>query len=345
MKTQAAILVELGKPLEVVELGIPALKPGQVLVEIAFSGACHTQVLEARGHRGADPFVPHCLGHEGSGTVLEVGAGVTKVAPGDTVILSWIKGSGANVPGSVYDWSGRPVNAGGVTTFMRHAVVAENRVTRLMAGLDLKTAIMLGCALPTGFGAVVNTASPGPGQSIAIFGAGGVGQSAIMGAVASGCAPVIAVDPNPAKRELALRFGANHVIDPAAGDPVAEIQAITGGGADVAIEATGLPAVMVQAARCVRPQGGKAVIVGNARHGENVTFDPRLFNDGKSVLGTWGGDSVPDRDYPRFARLIAAGRINVEPLLSAPYRLEEINAVLDDLEAGRVGRPVIDMSL
>ncbi len=129
MKTTAAILVETGKPLELAELDIPALKPGQVLVEIAFSGVCHTQLSEVRGHRGQDNFLPHCLGHEASGTVRELGAGVTKVADGDRVVLSWIKGSGANVPGTVYGWDGRKVNAGGVTTFMRHAVISENRLT------------------------------------------------------------------------------------------------------------------------------------------------------------------------------------------------------------------------
>ena len=345
MKTTAALLVELDKPLEVVDIEIPALKPGQVLIEVAYSGVCHTQVLEARGRRGPDPYVPHCLGHEGSGTVLEVGAGVTKVKAGDPVILSWIKGSGLNVPGTVYKWNGRDVNAGGVTTFQRHAVAAENRVTRLPAGLAMTEAVMLGCALPTGFGAVVNTARPTAGESAAVFGAGGIGQSAILGALVSGCMPVIAVDPNPAKRELALRFGATHVIDPGAGDPVAEIRKLTGGGADLAIEASGIPAVMVQAFECVRPQGGRAVVIGNVPKGQLIPLDPRLLNDGRNLLGCWGGDAVPDRDYPRFARLMAARRIDVAPLLSAPYPLARINDALEDLEAGRVGRPLIDMSL
>jgi len=131
MKTIAAVLEQLGRPLVLAELDVPALKPGQVLVEIALAGVCHTQLLECRGYRGQDPFLPHGLGHEGSGTVQEVGPGVTKCRPGDRVALSWIKGSGADVPGTVYSWNGRSVNAGGVTTFARHAVVSENRVTVL----------------------------------------------------------------------------------------------------------------------------------------------------------------------------------------------------------------------
>jgi S-(hydroxymethyl)glutathione dehydrogenase/alcohol dehydrogenase len=345
MKTTAAILVETGKPLEFAQLDIPPLKPGQALVEIAFSGICHTQLSEVRGHRGPDAFLPHCLGHEATGTVRELGPGVTKVADGDRVVLSWIKGSGANVPGTVYGWDGRKVNAGGVTTFMRHAVISENRLTKLPPGLDPAEAVMLGCALPTGMGAVMNTARAEPGSSLVVMGAGGIGLCAIMAAKASGCIPIIAVDPNQMKRALALQLGATHAFDPTVADPVKEIRLLTNGGADYAIEATGRPDVMLQAAQCVRPQGGRAVIVGNAHAGQTIALDPRILNDGKSLLGTWGGDSQPDRDVPRFARLLAAGRIAVKPLLSKPYRLADIDTALDDLEIGRVGRPLVDMNL
>ncbi|MGH7075564.1 MAG: zinc-binding dehydrogenase, partial [Stellaceae bacterium] len=238
MKTLAALLVELDQPLQLEEIDIPALKPGQVLVEIAFSGVCHTQILEARGYRGPDPYVPHCLGHEGSGTVLEAAPG-SRFKGGDKVILSWLKGSGANVPGSVYRWNGRDVNAGAVTTFQHHAVVSENRLTPLFEGLSLQRAIMLGCALPTGMGAVFNVARPSAGQALAVFGAGGIGQSAIAAASLSGCVPVIAIDPLEPKRALARELGATHLIDPAAGDVVAEIRKIVPGGVDFAIEATG----------------------------------------------------------------------------------------------------------
>src|SRR5689334_7344608 len=131
MKTHAAILVELGRPLEMVDLEIPPLAPGQVLVQIACSGVCHTQLLEARGHRGPDRFLPHCLGHEASGIVRDVGAGVTRVRGEDRVVLSWIKSLGADVPGAKYLWEGRTVNAGAITTFSEFAVVSENRLTPL----------------------------------------------------------------------------------------------------------------------------------------------------------------------------------------------------------------------
>lgn len=343
MKTTAAILVELAKPLELVQLEIPPLKPGQALVEIAYSGVCHTQVLEARGHRGEDAYLPHCLGHEGSGKVLEVGAGVTKVGPDDPVILSWIKGGGMNVPGTVYDWDGQSVNAGGVTTFSRHAIVSENRLSPIGAEFPLQQAAMLGCAVPTGLGSVFNTARPQPGQSMVIFGAGGIGQCAIAGAAIAGCTPIIAVDVLPDKLDLARKMGATHVINASEGDPVAQIREITAGGADFAIEASGRPSVMAQALESVRQQGGAAVIVGNAHHGEHIELDPGLLNAGKQLRGTWGGDSDPDRDYPRYAKLIEAGRLELAPLMSGGYRLEDVNRALDDLEAGRAARPILAM--
>lgn len=339
------VLVETGRPLELAELAIPALKPGQVLVEIACSGACGTQVMEARGLKGEDRWVPHCLGHEGTGTVLETGAAVTKVRPGDQVVLSWIRGSGIEAGGAVYDWDGRKVNAGGVTTFQRHAVVSENRLTLLPPGLAMELAVLLGCAAPTGMGSVVNVLRLLPGESVVVFGTGGIGLNACIAASLAGAVPVIGVDPNPQRRALAEAYGATHTIDPAAGDPVAAIRAILPQGADAAVEATGQPAVMEQALRAVRAQGGRAVVIGNARHGAALTLDPSLFNQGRSLLGTWGGDAVPDRDYARFARLLAAARFDLRGLLSPPYRLEQANQALDDLAEGRVGRPLIDMRL
>ena len=343
MKTSAAVLVETGKPLVEVELEIPSLKPGQVLVEIVHSGVCHTQVLECRGYRGQDKFLPHCLGHEGGGIVKEIGRGVSKVKPGDRVVLSWIKGSGADVPGTVYKWDGRDVNAGAITTFSHYSVISENRLTVMPDSLSMEEAALLGCAIPTGVGVVFNTAGPSPGQSIAIFGTGGVGLCAVSGASIAGCVPIIAVDILDSKLELAEQMGATHCINAAKTDPVEEISRLCPGGADFAIEASGQPGVMLQALHSVRNQGGAAVVVGNARYGERIHLDPLQLNLGKRLLGTWGGDSQPDRDYPRYARLLNAGKLNIQPLISQIYDLGEINDAIDDLEAGRVVRPIIDM--
>ena len=153
MMTDAAVLVEIGSPLELGRLQIPSLKPGQCLVEIAFSGACHTQLLETRGRRGEDRWLPHCLGHEASGVVVDVGSKVARAKIGDRVVLSWIKASGIEAGGSVYEWGDHEVNAGAVTTFQRHAVISEYRITVVPKMLDLRRATLLGCALPTGLGA------------------------------------------------------------------------------------------------------------------------------------------------------------------------------------------------
>lgn len=344
MKTTSAVLVETGKPLVIAELEIPVLKPGQTLVEIICSGVCHTQVLECRGYRGEDKYLPHCLGHEAGGVVREVGPGVHKVKPDDRVILSWIKGSGTDVPGTIYKWDGRSVNAGAVTTFSRLSVVSENRLTVMPDELSMRQAALLGCAIPTGVGVVFNVARPNPGQSIAIFGTGGVGLCAVNGAAVAGCMPIVAVDILDDKLELAKEMGATNNINAAKTDPIEEIRRICPGGIDFAVEATGRSEVMLQALYSVRNQGGTAVVVGNVRHGEIIHIDPHQFNLGKRLLGTWGGDSYPDRDYPLYAKLISAGKLNVRPLMSESYHLSDINNAINDLEAGRVARPIIEMT-
>lgn len=344
MRTTAAVLVDLSAPLELVDLEIPALKLGQALVELAFAGICHTQLLEIRGKRGPDAFLPHCLGHEGSGVVVDVGAGVTKVKPGDEVVLSWIKGSGFDVPGTVYRWGTRDVNAGGVTTFGRRMVVSENRLTRKPRELPLREAALLGCAIPTGFGAIYNSGGFRPGDKVAVFGAGGIGVAAIIAAAAGGAAAVVAVDKLSAKLEIARRLGATHTIDASAVSDVAAAIREEVGFVDLAIEATGQPAVMAGILDSVRAQGGRAVIVGNAAHASTVTLDPRQFNQGKSLLGSWGGDSRPDADFPRYAGIIAGREGCVAPLVERAYGLHEINAAVDDLEHGRALRPLIEFA-
>ena len=345
MKSAAAILVELGHPLEIVELEIPPLKAGQALVEVVYSGVCHTQVMEARGYRGPDRFLPHCLGHEGSGIVREVGPGVTRVQAGDRVVLSWIKASGGDVPGTQYNWNGKTVNAGGITTFNRLAVISENRLTRLDPALHFDLAALLGCAIPTGAGMVFNTAQVHPGQSVAVFGVGGIGLCALAAAAATSASPLIAIDRMPAKLALAKDLGASHTILVTDQSPVPSVMQICPTGVDIAIEATGRTEVMQQAMDVIRSQGGTAVVAGNARQGESWQFDPKQLNQGKRLLGTWGGDNVPDRDFPRYQRLLTSNKLPLQSLLSRRYSLDNINQALEDLEAGIASRPLIDMSI
>ena len=345
MRTFAAVLVETGHPLELCDLEMPRLQSGQALIEIAFSGVCHTQLLECRGFRGEDRFLPHCLGHEGSGTVLEIGEGVQRVRTGDQVILSWIKGIGADVPSARYDWNGLTVNSGAITTFSRHAIISENRLTPIGSDVPLPAAALVGCAIPTGAGVVFNTAQAQRGDSIAIFGCGGVGLCAVAAAAVAGCAPIVAIDRIASKLEVAQQMGATHCLSVETLDPIEEIAAICPQGVHIAIEATGRPEVMEQALRVVQPRGGRAVVVGNAKFGARMTLDPLELNLGKKLLGTWGGDSDPDRDYARYCSLVASDELKVLPLLESRYPLENVNLALDDLEHGRVLRPLLDMAM
>jgi len=340
--TLAAVLYELNKPLRLTELTLPALRPGQVVVDVAYSGVCQSQLNEIRGRKGPDRFLPHTLGHEGSGTVVAVSDGVTKVKPGMKVVLSWLKGSGADVPGTVYQSAGGPVNSGAISTFMRRTVTCENRVTPLPEGLPLREAALLGCAIPTGAGIVFNSLEVKQGESVVIFGAGGVGLSALLAAASIGASPCVVVDIVPDKLEKAKSLGATHTIDARSGDPVAAVRELTGGqGAHYAIEASGSPIAMEAAFEAVRNGGGRCVIAGNAEHGKTIRLNPFSLISGKRIAGSWGGESRPDTDIPRYASLFNAGRLPLSALITADYPLAEINRAFDDLEAGRVARALV----
>jgi len=345
MKSLAAVLVQPGRNLELMELDLPVLADGQVLIEVLYSGACHTQILEVRGKRGADPWCPHCLGHEAVGRVLENGGGVSRVSVGDRVVLGWIQTEGKNGGGVTYLHGATKVNAGPVATFMKLCVASENRLVPVREEMDAKLAVLLGCAAPTGMGSVINVAQAQAGQSLAVVGVGGVGLCAIAAAATRGCNPVVAIDMVSSKLELAKALGATHCIDVSGTDMAEAVTKLVPGGLDFAIEATGRPEVMAAALKLVRPRGGTVVIIGNAPAGSSVSIDPSLFNQGKRLLGTWGGDSNPARDSAAFADILHSRNFSQSGILSAPYSLSSINTALLDLEEGRVGRPLIDMSL
>ena len=345
MITQAAVLIDTGRPLRIMELELPGLKAGQVLVDVAYSGVCHSQLNEVRGHKGPDRHVPHTLGHEGAGTVAAVGVGVTKVKTGDRVVLSWLKGSGADVPGTVYGGPDGPVNSGAISTFMRRTVTCENRVTVIPESMPLDLAALLGCAIPTGAGVVFNTSGLQAGDSVAVFGAGGVGLSAVMGAAAVGAALIIAVDVLPGKLVRARELGATDTLNANECDPVGAIRDLTGGkGVRVAIECTGQVSAMEAAFESVMAGGGLCLIAGNPRHGQTMSVNPYSLIGGKRLVGTWGGETRADVDIPRYVDMFLSGRLALEKLGTQQYRLEEVNRALDDLEEGRVLRAMICMS-
>lgn len=342
---KAAILTELGKPLAIVDnVGLPELKPEQVLVRLAYSGVCHSQLMEVRGLRGDDPWLPHMLGHEGSGKVVAVGGQVTKVAPGDYVILGWIKGDGQDGGGAQYCCDGAAVNSGGVTTFSEQAVVSENRLVRLPKGVPLDIAVLFGCAVPTGAGLLINEVQPAPGSTIALFGLGGIGMSALMATMLYDCKTVIAVDLSEQKLALAREFGADITINSAESDAVGEIKRMTDGrGVDYAVEASGICAVIEAAFEVTRAGGGLCVFASHPAHGERIRLDPHALISGKQIRGSWGGASRPDSDIPKLAALYREGRLPLEKLITKRYSLDQVNQAIDDLARGQVGRPIIEI--
>ena len=315
-------------------------------MKLAYSGVCHSQLMEVRGRRGADAYLPHLLGHEGTGKVIEVGEGVNKVKPGELVVLGWIKGSGLDGGGVRYRCSCMPqdINAGGVTTFNEYALVSENRVVPLPHGVPLDVAVLFGCALPTGAGIVTNDLKPTSGSTIAIFGLGGIGMSALMATMLFKCSKVIAVDVTAEKLELARSFGATHTLNAATADVVAEIHALTfGAGVDYAVEASGQSNVIEQAFESVRRGGGLCVFASHPENGNRISIDPYELICGKQIRGSWGGSSSPDQDIPMFAKLYREGKLPLDKLITKRYPLDAINDALNDLEHHRVGRPLIEI--
>lgn len=344
-ETTAAVLTEIGAPLSLMTLLLPELRPGQVLVEIAYSGLCHSQLNEILGKRGPDRYIPHTLGHEGSGIVRAVGDGVAKVQPGQRVVLTWIKGTGADVPGSVYGSAIGPVNSGAISTFQSHAIISENRLVPLPDAMALREAALLGCAIPTGAGIVFNTLNLAPGQSVAIFGVGGIGLAALLAARAAGASPLIAVDVVTEKLALAERLGATHTIDGRSGDVVARIRELTGGrGVDGAVEAAGVPEAMEAAYLSVRTGGGQCVIAGNVAQGRRLSLDPYDLIVGRRIAGSWGGDTAPDRDIPHYVDLYRSGRLALDALVSAEYPLHRINDGFAELQSGRLARALLHIN-
>ena len=340
----AAVLVKLREPLQIVDgIKVPDLQPHQVLVRIFYAGLCHSQVMEARGHRGDDPYLPHMLGHEGTGEVVRVGSDVTKVAGGDHVILTWIKGAGGEAGGCKYHGpTGQEINSGGVTTFGEYAVVSENRLVKKPDGIPFDLGVLLGCALPTGTGIILNEIQPEPGASIAVVGLGGIGISAFLAAATREPKTLIAIDVEEEKLALARELGATHTFNAKLPDLISKVKDITGGmGVDYAVEASGLASMIENAFEMVRRNGGELVFASHPKAGDLIKLDPFELICGKKIRGSWGGGTNPDRDFEVLAELYRSGKLPLERLLSDSYELDDINDALNDLEARKIMRALI----
>jgi len=342
-KMKSVVLYELNKPLKVEELSISDLKEGQVLVKIAASGVCHSQLNEIKGKKGPDKYLPHTLGHEGAGIVEDIGPKVKKVKKGDHVVLSWIKGKGINAEPPVYFSGSNRINSGQLCTFNEYTVTAENRVTPISKEIPLDLAALLGCAVPTGMGVIINNAKVKEEDTVAVFGVGGIGLSVVHGAAIMKASKIIAVDIQEAKLKMAKELGATHVVNAKNEDAVKVIKDLTEGkGVDCAIESAGLRKTMEQAFESVRKDGGKAIIIGNIPPHERISIDPFALICGRQIVGSWGGETDPDRDIPMYVDLYLSGKLKLEKMLTHRFKLEEINDAFDILEKGEAGRIIIE---
>ena len=340
---RGAVLWKTGEPLSIEnEILIPELNTGQVLIKMSFSGVCRSQLMEVRGYRGFDNYLPHLLGHEGCGQVVSVGKNIKKVRVGDWVILGWIKGKGINSKGAIYNIGNQKINSGPVTTFSTYSVVSENRVVKLPKNLPKDIAVLFGCALPTGAGMVVNQIKPKRNSSILIFGLGGIGLSSLIACNHYSLDKVITIDVSNEKLEIAKDFGATHTINPMTQNITKVILEITNGsGVDYAIESAGYTNTIESAFGLVKNNGGKCFFASHPKKGDKIRIDPFDLISGKNIYGSWGGNCKPDNDIPLLAKMYDKGKLPFDKLISKKYTLDEINLALDDLETFNVFRPLI----
>ena len=362
MEIRAAIVFETSGVFNIEPLEISDPKDHEVLVRIVGTGICHTD-LAARDQHLPIPL-PSVLGHEGAGVVEEVGARVTKVKPGDHVALSWmccgscpscragqdpycenflpLNFSGARPDGTTTLRKGDQVIHGsffGQSSFANFALAEEGNVVKVPKEIPLEILGPMGCGIQTGAGAVMNALQAGPGTSIAIFGVGPVGMSAVLGAVVCGCTTIIAVDISPERLKMAEELGATHTINAGEVDPVEAILELTGGGPNFSLECVGNPAVFRQAVD-VLPLLGVCGLLGVVAPGTEVSLNMDLIMNGRTVRGIIEGDAIPDLFIPKLIELYQQGRFPFDRMITF-YPFEEINKAVEDMEKGLVIKPVL----
>lgn len=363
---RAAVLHVTGEPLVVEDVELEAPRRDEVRVRITASGICHSDLSLAAGKWPAP--LPMVLGHEGAGVIDAVGEGVDEARVGESVVLTFTPACGqcrfclmgrANLcldaarcmdAGTLRDGTSRLRVRGRqayhlalVSSFATHAVVPAAGAIRVPSSLDPTHACLLGCGVLTGFASVVRRAAVRPGESVAVFACGGVGLSTVIAARLVSATPIIAVDPIDEKRRRAMAFGATHVVDPHAEDPVAAVRRIVGDGVDHAFEAIGNPAVAAQAFAATRT-GGTTVLIGQPALGVEAAFPVyELTQFEHDLLGTHIGGATPALDIPALGRLCEAGLIDLEPLVTHRLPLESVDEGMELTRAGRAGRVVLVM--
>jgi Zn-dependent alcohol dehydrogenase len=362
MKIKAAILYQQREPLAISDIDLAPPQHGEVLVKIGAAGLCHSDLSVIDGSRPRP--LPMALGHEAAGEVVECGAGVTDLTPGDHVAFSFVPTCGHCIPcstgrpalcepGAAANAKGTLLHGGirlekgsifhhlGVSAFAEYAVVSRHSLVKIPKELPYNIAALFGCAVMTGVGAVINTAALRMGQRILITGLGGVGFAALLGAVAAGAGQIIAADINPDKRALALQLGATAVIDPAAPGTLDELKTLTHGGVDVAVEFAGVIAALEFSFAATR-RGGTTVTAGLPHPDKRMSLSPVvLVGEERTLKGSYLGSCIPSRDIPAFIALYQAGRLPVDALLSHTLTLEQINDGFERLANGSAIRQVV----
>lgn len=355
---RGVIAYKPGEPGVIEEFNVPYPGPGEALVRILASGVCHTDLSAKNGVFGTEHF-PFLLGHEGAGIVEAVGDGVTNVAKGDYVILAWrapcgqcrfclvgkphLCAASLNATQKMTTKNGATLTPIlGIGTFCTHTLVHSKQCIKVSKDLPAEQMSLIGCGVMTGVGAALYTADVQPGQSVAVIGCGGVGDSVIMGAKLAGATTIIAVDVDPRKLEWAKGFGATHTVNPTEGDAVAAIKEITGGfGVNASFEAVGRPETLMTAV-WARDLAGTCVVIGVA--GREATVDlpiASFFDLGGSLKISWYGDCLPTRDFPLLADWYAQGRLDLDGVVTRVITLEDSEEAFHAMERGETLRSVI----
>ncbi len=356
-EVRGVVAMAEGEPVSLTTIVVPDPGPGEAVVRVQACGVCHTDLHYREG--GINDEFPFLLGHEAAGIVEAVGGDVTSVAPGDFVILNWRAVCGTcracrrgrpwyclathNATQKMTLTDGTPLSpALGIGAFAEKTLVADGQCTKVDPSARPEAVGLLGCGVMAGLGAALLTGEVGMGDSVAVFGCGGVGCAAVAGARLAGASTIIAIDLDPGKLELAHAFGATHTIDASSGDVVAAVQALTGGnGADVCIEAVGHPAVMEQAFYA-RDLAGTLVQVGVPTPDMRIDL-PMIdfFGRGGRLKPSWYGDCLPSRDFPMLVDLYLQGRLDLDRFVTETIGLGDVELAFDRMKAGEVLRSVV----
>ncbi len=373
MKTRAAVAFAAKQPLEILDVDLEGPKAGEVLVEIRATGVCHTDAYTLDG-LDSEGLFPSILGHEGAGVVLEVGAGVTSVRPGDHVIplytpecrqcksclsgktnlctaIRATQGKGLMPDGtSRFSYKGRTIfHYMGCSTFANHIVLPEIAVAKIRPDAPFDTSCYIGCGVTTGVGAVTNTARVQVGETVVVFGLGGIGLNVIQGARMVGADVIVGVDINPDREAWGRRFGMTHFINgrgrdglgKSREDVIAEVLALTDGGADYSFDATGNTEVMRTALECCHRGWGTSIIIGVAEAGKEIATRPFQLVTGRNWRGTAFGGAKGRTDVPKIVDWYMNGRIDIDPMITHRLPLERINEAFDLMHRGESIRSVI----